>query len=105
MSFLARRTTPRRSSDLTQSEVAAPASSGAGSRLRSTTSDPSSGEASAPPRRKILTATILALLAAALILVTAVLPAEYGIDLLGTGRLFGLTALSEGTTGAISPQP
>ena len=54
--------------------------------------------------RKILTATILALLAAALILVTAVLPAEYGIDLIGTGRLLGLTALSEGTTGAMSPQ-
>ena len=39
-----------------------------------------------------------------MILVTAVLPAEYGIDLLGTGRLLGLTALSEEDAGAISPQ-
>jgi hypothetical protein len=60
--------------------------------------------ASIGSRRSILTATLVALLAAALILVTAVLPAEYGIDLLGTGRLLGLTTLSEGTTGAISPQ-
>ena len=58
-----------------------------------------------PPPRKILAATGAALLAAALILVTAVLPAEYGIDPLGAGRLLGLSALSEGATGAIAPQP
>jgi hypothetical protein len=54
--------------------------------------------------RSILTATFLALLAAAFILVAVVLPAEYGVDWLGTGRLLGLVALSEGETGAISPQ-
>jgi hypothetical protein len=62
-----------------------------------------SGPASNTPR-KILAATGVALLAAAVILVTAVLPAEYGIDPLGTGRLMGLTALAEGA-GVIAPQP
>lgn len=58
-----------------------------------------------PSPRKILAATGAALLAAAFVLATAVLPAEYGIDPLGTGRILGLAALSEGTTGAISSQP
>lgn len=58
-----------------------------------------------PSARKILAATGAALVAAAVVLATAVLPAEYGIDPLGTGRFLGLSALSEGTTGAISPQP
>jgi hypothetical protein len=47
-----------------------------------------------PAPRHILAATGAALVAAAVVLVVAVLPAEYGIDPLGTGRLLGLTALS-----------
>jgi hypothetical protein len=62
--------------------------------------------ANAPPSaRRIVAATAVALLVAAAILVVAVLPAEYGIDPLRTGRLLGLTALSQGATGAIAPQP
>ena len=45
--------------------------------------------------RKIAAAAGLALVTAALVLVGAVLPAEYGIDPLGTGDAFGLLALSQ----------
>lgn len=44
--------------------------------------------------RRILAATGLACAAALILLVVAVLPAEYGIDPLGTGRALGLTALA-----------
>jgi len=47
-------------------------------------------------------ATLLALCAAVAILFVAVLPAEYGIDPLGTGRMLGLTALS-GTVEQVAP--
>jgi hypothetical protein len=47
----------------------------------------------APSRRALVTATAIALLVAGIILVVAVLPAEYGIDPLGTGRALGLTNL------------
>jgi len=54
---------------------------------------------------KILLATAGAAVAAGIILITAVLPAEYGIDPLGTGRLLGLTDLSGGAaSGAIKRQ-
>ena len=59
---------------------------------------------SSPSVRKILLATAGAAVVAAIILITAVLPAEYGIDPLGTGRLFGLTDLAGGSTGAIKRQ-
>ncbi len=55
--------------------------------------------------RRLLTATAIAFLVAAVVLVAAVLPAEYGIDLLGTGRLLGLTALADIRPGVIAPQP
>jgi hypothetical protein len=55
--------------------------------------------------RNIVMATVIALAVAVLILFAAVLPAEYGYDPLRTGSLLGLTALSEGSTGAITPQP
>ena len=48
-----------------------------------------------PSKQKLARATILAVIVAAVILVTAVLPAEYGIDPLGTGAALGLTSLSE----------
>ena len=54
--------------------------------------------------RKILLATAGAVVAAAILLVTAVLPAEYGIDPLGTGRLLGLTDLAGSSGGAITRQ-
>ena len=45
--------------------------------------------------RKVALASVVALLVAALLLVTAVLPAEYGIDLLGAGAALGLLGLSQ----------
>ncbi|MGH8188819.1 MAG: hypothetical protein ACREUC_19840, partial [Steroidobacteraceae bacterium] len=46
-------------------------------------------------RRRLLKSTAVALLVAITILVTIVLPAEYGIDPLRTGRLLGLDALGD----------
>jgi hypothetical protein len=57
-----------------------------------------------PSVRKILLATAVAAVVAAIILVVAVLPAEYGIDPLGTGRLLGLTDLAGASAGAITRQ-
>ena len=51
-------------------------------------------EATAPSGPGILRATGIALLAALVILFVAVLPAEYGIDPLHTGKMLGLTDLS-----------
>jgi hypothetical protein len=47
-----------------------------------------------PSKTKLVWATLVALLVAATLLVTVVLPAEYDIDLLGTGRLLGLVVLA-----------
>ena len=47
-----------------------------------------------PSKRKLATAIGLALAAAGLILVTIVLPAEYGVDPLRTGAAIGLTRMS-----------
>ena len=48
----------------------------------------------APPSgRALLKATLIALVVAGIVLVVAVLPAEYGIDPLGIGRAIGLTDL------------
>ena len=47
-----------------------------------------------PSLRKLATATVIAVLVAAAILVTAVLPAEYGVDPTGVGKYLGLTAMS-----------
>jgi hypothetical protein len=44
----------------------------------------------APEGRQLAKATVAALIVAAIVLVTAVLPAEYGIDPLGTGKALGL---------------
>ena len=48
-----------------------------------------------PPLTKIAIAAVIASVVAALILVVAVLPAEYGIDPLGTGKALGLTDLAK----------
>jgi hypothetical protein len=58
------------------------------------TSDNQNMTISAPSKAKILLATGLSLLAAVLILVVAVLPAEYGIDPLRTGQVLGLLGLA-----------
>ena len=47
-----------------------------------------------PSARNILFATGVALIVGLLVLLTTILPAEFGSDPLGTGRLLGLTALS-----------
>ncbi|WP_431165447.1 hypothetical protein [Tenacibaculum halocynthiae] len=44
-------------------------------------------------KRKILKSIILAFFIGTIVLLVAVLPAEYGIDLLGTGKLFGFSKL------------
>ena len=57
-----------------------------------------------PSAGKLLAATAAALVVAAAILVTVVLPAEYGIDPLGTGRALGLGELA-GATAKPAPPP
>lgn len=47
-----------------------------------------------PSKRKLAQASGIALLVATGVLVTVVLPAEYGVDPLGTGATLGLVALS-----------
>ncbi len=49
---------------------------------------------SPPTPRSIITATAIAFGTSLIVLFIAILPAEFGADPLGTGRLFGLTALS-----------
>lgn len=48
-----------------------------------------------PSPGQLLRSTVIALVAAVLILVTVVLPAEYAIDPTGAGRLLGLTEMGE----------
>ncbi len=48
-----------------------------------------------PSARALLRSTAAALAVAALLLVTVVLPAEYGIDPTGVGRVLGLTRMGE----------
>lgn len=48
-----------------------------------------------PPAKKLIRSTILALFIAAGLLVTVVLPAEYGIDPSGAGRALGLTEMGQ----------
>jgi hypothetical protein len=55
-------------------------------------------------RPRILKATAVALVVAIALLFVAVLPAEYGIDPLGTGRWLGLTALA-GVSETPEPRP
>ncbi len=48
-----------------------------------------------PTTAQLLRSTAIALVAALIILVTIVLPAEYAIDPTGAGRLLGLTEMGE----------
>ena len=55
----------------------------------------------APSGKRIALSVAVALVVAALVLVVAVLPAEYGIDPTGIGRLLGLDALNAPATRTI----
>jgi hypothetical protein len=48
-----------------------------------------------PSSRALLRSTLIALAVAGSLLVTVVLPAEYGIDPTGVGRVLGLTRMGE----------
>ena len=48
-----------------------------------------------PSRGRIIKATVIALAAAAVLLIVAILPAEYGIDPIGTGKALHLTDLAK----------
>lgn len=58
-----------------------------------TTETPSSQDL--PSSRTLLRSTIIALAVAAALLVTVVLPAEYGVDATGIGRVLGLTEMGQ----------
>jgi len=49
-------------------------------------------------KKQLLKSVLWAFVIGAIVLVTAVLPAEYGIDPLGTGKLFGFSKLYMGDT-------
>lgn len=55
-------------------------------------------------KKSIVAATLGAALLALVILFVAVLPAEYGIDPLGTGEALGLLGLSEASVSALQKQ-
>ena len=48
-----------------------------------------------PSSKQLLTSTLIALIVAAVLLVTVVLPSEYGIDPTRIGRVLGLTQMGE----------
>jgi hypothetical protein len=56
-----------------------------------------------PSSRQLAVASGIAAGAAALVLVVAVLPAEYGIDPLGTGKALGLLALAKPAAAPLPP--
>ncbi len=60
-----------------------------------------------PSKAKLLRASLAALLVAGVVLVTVVLPAEFDMDPLGTGKMLGLVVLSGsgsfGTAGGVIP--
>jgi hypothetical protein len=59
-----------------------------------------------PPASTLAKTTLVSALAAVVILVTAVLPAEYGIDPLGVGERLGLTAIAAPSVrGEVPPAP
>lgn len=57
----------------------------------------------APSGGALLKATLAALVVAAIVLVTAILPAEYGLDPLGTGEALGLNRLFGADESAVAP--
>ena len=65
------------------------------------TTDPNVEGPLAPSLARLGRTTAIALLVAGMLLITTVLPAEYGIDPVGTGRWLGLTAISSPPVAAI----
>jgi hypothetical protein len=63
-----------------------------------------SGQQATPSARSLVSTVAFAIAGASLLLVTIVLPAEYGIDPLGTGEALGLSALRPSTE-PVSPPP
>src|ERR1700679_2567097 len=61
-------------------------------------------ERDAPSKKSIAKATGIALAVALVLLFTAVLPAEYGIDPLKTGKLLHLTDLAQATESKPEPK-
>jgi hypothetical protein len=59
------------------------------------TDQPSATNADLPTSNRLLKATLVALVGAIVVLVVAVLPAEYGVDPTGVGRVLGLTQMGE----------
>lgn len=57
------------------------------------------------PEKRILLSTLVAMLTACIVLLTAVLPAEYGWDPLGTGKALGLLGLSAEQELSLLQQP
>lgn len=57
--------------------------------------NPQGSPADLPSAAKLMRATLIAVVVAVVILITAVLPAEYGVDPTGVGRLLGLTQMGE----------
>ena len=49
----------------------------------------------AAPRRQLILGTVIALVVAGVLLATVILPAEFGVDPTGAGRLLGLSAMAE----------
>lgn len=60
---------------------------------------------SLPTTSRLLKSTLLAAGIAGVILVTVVLPAEYGIDPTGAGHALGLTALASSEDAGLAPPP
>lgn len=58
-----------------------------------------------PSTKSLLKATVLAIAGAAFILVTAILPAEYGIDPTGIGKAMGLTVLNQSDASEVESTP
>ena len=59
------------------------------------TTPPASPQGELPSSRSLMRSTLIALGIAVLLLTTVVLPAEYGIDPTGAGRVLGLTQMGE----------
>jgi len=59
---------------------------------------PASADAQPASSKRLVVGSIAAVIVAVLLLVTVVLPAQYGIDPTGAGRAMGLTALSSSGT-------
>jgi len=58
-----------------------------------------------PSRGRIIKATVIALAAAAVLLIVAILPAEYGIDPIGTGKALHLTDLAKADAAKAATKP